>query len=59
MTWTERGGPPVLEPAGPEGFGGVLSRIAVNKQLGGDLHREWKPEGLSIRLAVPASSLGR
>jgi PAS domain S-box-containing protein len=57
LSWTERGGPPVLEPAGPEGFGGVLSRIAVNKQLGGEIERAWKPEGLSIRLIVPHSRL--
>ncbi|MGO9423642.1 PAS domain S-box protein [Roseiarcus sp.] len=58
LNWTERGGPPVVQPAaGREGFGGVLSRIAVEKQLGGELSREWKPDGLSIRLIVPMSSL--
>ncbi len=57
LRWTERGGPPVKQPAGPEGFGGVLSRIAVNKQLGGDIERHWKSEGLSIRLVVPQARL--
>ena len=45
VTWTERGGPPVVEPHGAEGFGGVLSRLAVAGQLGGEIGREWRPEG--------------
>ncbi|RBP09868.1 PAS domain S-box-containing protein [Roseiarcus fermentans] len=57
LLWTERGGPRVEPPTGLEGFGGVLSRIAVNKQLGGDIERSWKPEGLAIRLTVPQARL--
>jgi len=57
LCWFERGGPPVQEPAGPEGFGGVLSRIAVNKQLGGEIERIWKREGLCIRVRIPESRL--
>ncbi len=57
--WTERGGPRVTPPEGnEEGFGGVLSRIAVANQLGGEIARDWKPEGLAIRLSVPRSRLG-
>ena len=55
--WTERGGPHVTAPEGEEGFGGVLSRIAVANQLGGQIARDWKPEGLAIRLSVPRSRL--
>ena len=55
--WTERGGPPVTAPKGDEGFGGVLSRIAVANPLGGEIARDWKPEGLAIRLSVPRSHL--
>jgi PAS domain S-box-containing protein len=57
VTWTERGGPPVIPPSGAEGFGGVLSRIAVMSQLGGEIVRDWKPEGLEIRLVAPRSRL--
>jgi PAS domain S-box-containing protein len=57
LDWTERGGPPVANSAGPEGFGAVLSRIAVNNQLGGEIVRNWAPDGLSIRLVVPRSRL--
>ena len=55
--WTERGGPPAVAPAGGFGFGDVLSRIAVSDQLGGEIVRDWRPEGLAIRLSVPRSRL--
>jgi PAS domain S-box-containing protein len=55
--WTERDGPPVAAPAGNLGFGAVLSRIAVSDQLGGEIVRDWRPEGLAIRLSVPRSRL--
>ncbi len=55
--WTERGGPPVAAPEGGEGFGGTLSRITVSEQLGGEIARDWRPEGLAIRLSVPRSRL--
>ena len=55
--WTERGGPPASTPGGAEGFGGVLSRITVSDQLGGEIVRDWQPEGLAIRLSVRRSRL--
>ena len=57
VSWIERGGPPVVRPTGVEGFGGVLSRIAVMSQLSGEIARDWKPEGLEIRLVTPRSRL--
>jgi hypothetical protein len=35
----------------------VLSRIAVSDQLGGEIIRDWRHGGLSIRLSVPRSRL--
>jgi PAS domain S-box-containing protein len=55
--WMERGGPPVAAPKGGEGFGATLSRIAVSDQLGGEIARDWRPEGLTIRVSVPRSRL--
>jgi PAS domain S-box-containing protein len=55
--WTENGGRPTAPPDGPLGFGEVLSRIAVSDQLGGEMVREWSPEGLEIRLSFPRSRL--
>jgi hypothetical protein len=38
------------------GFGDVLSRIlsriAVSDQLGREIARDWRPEGLAIRLII-------
>jgi PAS domain S-box-containing protein len=58
LTWTERGGPPVDRQTDGEGFGTVLGKATVRSQLGGEIVRDWKPEGLSIRLAVARDRLG-
>lgn len=52
LIWTERGGPPVEAAADGEGFGTLLARATVRGQLGGEIAREWQPEGLTIRLTV-------
>jgi len=57
ITWSEHGGPLVARPIGNEGFGDLLVRATVTGQLGGDVSREWKPEGLVIRLSVPRERL--
>ena len=57
LTWQEHGGPRV-EPADAEGFGTLLARATVKRQLGGEITRDWKPEGLSIRLSVARDRVG-
>ena len=57
VDWVEHGGPPVVPPEGSEGFGGVLSRIAVGDQLGGEITRDWRPDGLAIRVSLPRERL--
>jgi PAS domain S-box-containing protein len=57
LTWTERDGPPVTQAADGGGFGTVLGRATVRSQLGGDIDREWRPEGLVIRLSVARERL--
>jgi PAS domain S-box-containing protein len=57
VNWTERRGPLVAAPIGELGFGDVLSRIAVSDQLSGKIARDWRPEGLAIRLSVLRSRL--
>ena len=53
LTWTERGGPPLTEQREDgEGYGSVLERATVNGQLGGEIARDWTPEGLTIRLSL-------
>jgi PAS domain S-box-containing protein len=51
LTWTERGGPPVVHRGDGEGFGTLLARATIERQLGGEISRDWKPEGLTIRLS--------
>jgi PAS domain S-box-containing protein len=50
LTWTERGGPRVDQQG--DGFGALLARATVNGRLGGEISRDWKAEGLVIRLSV-------
>lgn len=57
LTWTERGGPPVDQQTDGEGFGTALGKATVRSQLGGEIVRDWKPEGLSIRLSVARDRL--
>ena len=57
LTWRERGGPTVTQREDGEGFGTLLARAAVKDQLGGEMVRVWKPEGVTIRLSVPRERL--
>lgn len=57
ITWTELDGPPVTQAADGGGFGTLLGRATVRNQLGGDIDRDWRPEGLVIRLSVPRKRL--
>lgn len=59
LVWTERGGPPVAGPPAAEGFGTLLARRSVTTDLDGTLTTDWAPEGLTIRLAIPAERLLR
>ena len=55
VTWTERGGPEVVPPT-DNGFGDLLVRTII-AGLGGEISRNWKPEGLVIRLSMPRERL--
>lgn len=57
LTWSESGGPSVAQTEDGDGFGTLLGRATVRSQLGGEISREWKREGLVIRLAVLFSRL--
>ena len=56
VTWSESGGPNVA-PSRAEGFGSMLASATVKGQLGGDITRDWTPEGLTIRLSVTRDRL--
>ncbi|MFZ1883936.1 MAG: PAS domain S-box protein [Rhodoplanes sp.] len=57
LTWSEHGVSPVQQRPEGEGFGSVLERATVQDQLNGEIEREWKPDGLTIRLSFPRESL--
>jgi two-component sensor histidine kinase len=52
VMWTERGGPPVVAPSVPEGFGSKLVHRTVAAQLGGAIKFDWPPEGLVVTLRM-------
>jgi PAS domain S-box-containing protein len=52
LTWQERDGPRIESHNDSEGFGTLLARAMVKDQLQGEISRDWKPEGLTIRLSV-------
>jgi PAS domain S-box-containing protein len=57
LTWQERGGPPIDCHNDSEGFGTLLARATLKDQLRGEISRDWKPEGLIIRLSVPRDQI--
>jgi PAS domain S-box-containing protein len=52
LTWSERGGPRIEREPASQGFGSQLAKATVVGRLGGELSREWHPDGLTIRLSV-------
>ncbi|NPD70239.1 PAS domain-containing protein (plasmid) [Lichenicola cladoniae] len=59
MLWTERGGPPVSVPHGPEGFGSRLISRSVCGQLGGSIGFDWPVEGVVVTLRMSKARLAR
>lgn len=57
LAWIELGGPSIRSEPVAEGFGTLLSKATARGQLGGDIQREWRPEGLIVKLSVLRSRL--
>ena len=57
LTWHERGGPRINRQIDHEGFGTILARMTVTGQLGGNIDRDWQPDGLCIRLSIDRARL--
>ena len=57
LHWSEHGGPRIERQPELEGFGTLLSRMSISGQLGGQLGRTWRPEGLLLQLSVPVENL--
>ena len=52
VMWTERGGPPVVAPVAPQGFGSKLVHRTMAAQLGGTIASDWSEEGLVVTLRM-------
>ena len=59
IVWTETGGPAVVAPEGKSGFGTQLVELSAIRQLGGQVDRDWRPEGLCVTICLPKQSLSR
>jgi two-component sensor histidine kinase len=57
LTWLERGGPPVVAPERPEGFGSMLVKRSIDGQLGGSIQYDWAEEGLIATLQMDRQRL--
>lgn len=55
LRWAEDGGPPVTQP-GDSGFGSILIREVVTRQLGGDLEIDWPAHGMRVVATLPGSA---
>jgi PAS domain S-box-containing protein len=52
MRWIERGGVPVETPS-RRGFGTHVMRHIITNQLGGEMHLDWRTEGLVCEVILP------
>jgi two-component sensor histidine kinase/ActR/RegA family two-component response regulator len=57
IEWTEKGGPPVAEPA-TNGFGTRLIQATVTGQLEGSVRCDWAREGLRCAISLPPRCVG-
>lgn len=58
IVWTERGGPPVAEPASRlGGYGSKLLTRSVTFQLNGSIEHDWSSEGLVVKVRVAKARL--
>lgn len=51
LTWTETDGPPIIQPIRP-GFGTHVMQTLIKLDLGGQLHFDWRAEGLVCEIEL-------
>jgi two-component sensor histidine kinase len=51
LRWTESGGPPAKKPA-REGFGTHVIERMIREQLKGEMHLDWRTEGLACEIVL-------
>jgi two-component sensor histidine kinase len=58
LVWTERGGPRVSAPREQTGFGSVLVKNTITRNLGGTIAFDWPAEGAIVTLRMNSARLG-
>lgn len=59
LVWTERGGPSVVAPVAPGGFGSDLVQRSMSRQLGGSIAFDWSKEGAIVTLRMHKNRLAK
>ncbi len=57
VLWREEGGPAISGEPERTGFGTVLSDRILIAQLGAEISRSWRPDGLELKLVIPAERM--
>jgi two-component sensor histidine kinase len=57
LDWDETGGPEIDVAPMARGFGSILTERSVADQLGGKIEREWRRNGLRLKLSAPLERL--
>ena len=57
LSWLERGGPALVSRPARRGFGSSLIAATTERQLGGEVHAVWEPEGLRWEARLPLDRL--
>ncbi|GEP53871.1 sensor histidine kinase [Reyranella soli] len=58
LVWTERGGPRISAPREQTGFGSVLVKNTITRNLGGTIAFDWPAEGVIVTLRMNSARLG-
>jgi two-component sensor histidine kinase len=59
IVWTERGGPAVVAPSSPGGFGADLIKRTVAGKFRGSIHHDWSALGLIVTLRLDKERLAQ
>lgn len=59
LRWAEAGGPPLAGAPLRAGFGSRVIRATLRDQLGGEVDRHWRGEGLVCDVSLPLSRVVR
>ncbi len=59
IEWREAGGPPIERVPETAGFGTRLAALSIEQQLAGTITRDWRRDGLVVRIEVRRDALVR